>query len=209
MGNFFKGWRRKTSLTTLFLALVFAGGWIKGGTDSNTLCVPNGTLTDELPIAGNICVGWSTDHIEGNQEVPGFQLEVTGLYGDFCLPPSREAVETEKVRTLEFKTDVPGATADFGFDVSGLSEAERSKLQRQVGTVHIDESAVTAVPEGLTTWRWQRAGFYMNRTSIGQGHSATTIFIPYWSIVIPLTLLSAALFIKPRAAQPHLQAATA
>ncbi len=203
MRDFFKGWRRKVGVATFLLALVLTGGWVKGSTDTNTLCITNGKLTDELPVAGKIGVVLSDVHIEGNEEKPGFELEVTGLYGDFSVPPSRETPEPESEPTLKLKTDVPGVFVDFGFDTKGMSAEDRSKLQSQI--IHIDENAPVVAPEGLTTLRWQHAGFYLNRTSIADGHWETTVFIPYWSIVIPLTLLSAALFIKPRSQSPRLQ----
>ena len=200
MANFFKGWRRKAGLVTLAVALVFTGGWVKGSTDPSTLCVTNGGRTDELPVAGNIGVCWSNFRLEGDRQVEGSQIDLTGFYRDWSLPP--ESKEPESEPTLKFKTDVPGVTADFGIAASGLSDQERSQIQSQI--IHIDENAPVVVPEGLTTLRWQHAGFYLNRTSIADGHWTTTVFVPYWSIVIPLALLSAVLFIKPRAVKPQL-----
>ena len=133
---------------------------------------------------------WSNVRIEGDREVEGSQIELTGFYHDLSLPP--EPKEAESAPTVQFKTDVPGVTADFGVPASGLSDKERAELERQV--VHVDMNAPIVVPEGLTTLRWQHAGFYLNRTSIADGHFETAVFIPYWSIVIPLTLLSAVLF---------------
>jgi hypothetical protein len=203
MGDFLKGWRRKSGVVTLFLALVFTGGWVKSSTDKTVVCVPNGNLTDELPMSGRIGVEWSSDHIEGNQEVPGFQLGVTGLYGDFDIPASKESKESESEPTLKLQTDVPGVTGDFGV-VSGMSDAERKKFQQQI--IHWDESiAPNPLPEGLTTSKWQRCGFYVNRMSMADGHWRSTVFIPYWSVVIPLTLLSAVLLIKPRSANLRLE----
>jgi hypothetical protein len=189
MRSFFKGRRRKVGVVTLLLALVFTGGWVKGST------------TDELPVAGKIGLCWSNHRLEGDREVEGSQIELTGFYRDWSLPP--EPKEPESEPTVQFRTDVPGVFADFGIPVSGLSGKERAELERQV--VHVDMNAPNIVPEGLTTLRWQHAGFYVNRTSIADSHWETTVFIPYWSIVIPLTLLSAVLLIKPRAAKPRLQ----
>jgi len=202
MRDFFKGWQRKAGVAPFLLALVFAGGWVKSSTDQEVLCVTNGNLTDKLPVAGKIGVSWSNHRIEGDREVEGSQFELTGFYHDLTIPP--EPKEPESEPTLKFQTDVPGVTADFGIVASGLSDEERSTLQSQI--IHIDENAPNVVvPEGLTTLRWQHAGFYLNRTSIADGHWETTVFIPYWSIVIPLTLLATVLFLKPRAAKPRLQ----
>jgi hypothetical protein len=204
MGDLFKGWQRKVGVVTLFLALVFTGGWVKSGTDATVICVPNGNLTDELPMSGRIGVFCSSDHIEENREVPGFQLEVTGLCCDLSLPASKESKESEDEPTLKLQTDIPGVFADFGFG-PGLSDEDRSKLQSQIVHVDMNNLAEPEAIEGLSTSRWQRCGFYVNRISIADGHWQTSVLIPYWSIVIPLALLSAVLLIKPRSAKLRLE----
>jgi hypothetical protein len=199
MREFFKGWRRKVGIATLFLALVFTGGWVKSATDRDVICVPNGNLTDQLPMSGRIGVCWSSDHIEGDREVPGFQLEVTGLYFDLTLPEPKESANEH---TLKLPTDLPGVTVDLGV-VTGVSDEDRNNLQGQV--VHVEELTAPEAIEGLTTSKRQGCGFYVNRTSTKDGQWQTSVLIPYWSIVIPLTLLSAALLIKPRSAKLRLE----
>jgi hypothetical protein len=201
MGAFFKGWQRKVGVVTLLLALVFTGGWVKSGTDSTAICVPNGNLTDELPMSGRIGVCCSSDHIEENREVPGFQLEVTGLYFDLTLP---EPKQSENEPTLKLPTDVPGVSVDFGV-VTNVSDEVRSKLQGQIVHVDMNKLAEPEAIEGLTTSKWQCYGFYVNRMSIADGHWQTSVLIPYWSIVIPLALSSAVLLIKPRSAKLRLE----
>jgi hypothetical protein len=205
MRNFCNCGRRRAGLATLALALVFAGGWIKSGIDRDVLCVPNGNLADQMALSGKIALSLSSDHMDGNQEVPGSQLEIAGLYCDMSVPPSKESKETENVPTLRMQTDVPGVTVDFGA-VPGMSEADREKAQQKI--LHLDESATTPdlAPDAPTTSRWQSCGFYFNRTSTAEGHWLIALFIPHWAIVIPLALLSLALLIKPRAARPQLQA---
>jgi hypothetical protein len=188
MGHFLKGWRRKFGVVALFLALAFTGGWVKSSTDQTVVCVSNGDLTDNLPIAGKIGVCWSS----GNEELPGVQVEITGLYCDLTLP---EPKQSENEPTLKLPTDLPGVTVDLGV-VTTVSDEDRSKLQGQV--VHVDKLNSPEAIERLTTSRWQRGGFYVNRTSSGDGRWQTSVFIPHWSIVIPLTLLAAVLLIKPR-----------
>ena len=134
------------------LALVFTGAWVKGSTDPSTLCVTNGSRTDELPVAGKIGLCWSNHRLEGDREVEGSQIELTGFYRDWSLPP--EPKEPEREPTLKFQTDVPGVTADFGIVASGLSDQERSQLESQI--IHIDENfRLSSSPKGLTTLRWR------------------------------------------------------
>jgi hypothetical protein len=73
--------------------------------------------------------------------------------------------------------------------VTTVSDEDRSQLQGQV--VHVDQLNSPEAIERLTTSSWQRCGFYANRTSSGDGRSQISVFIPHWSIVIPLTLLAA------------------
>lgn len=54
------------------------------------------------------------------------------------------------------------------------------------------ENSAEAIAEGL--WSWKGIGFL-----VGGTHTYSKVAIPYWSIVIPLTLLSAYLLLsKPR-----------
>ena len=53
------------------------------------------------------------------------------------------------------------------------------------------------------SWRWRFAGFGIHDRTYDENEMFTVLLIPYWSIVIPLTLLSAWLILsKPRTKQP-------
>jgi hypothetical protein len=152
-------------------------------------------------MSGRIGVCCSSNHIEENREMPGFQLEVTGFYFDLTLP---EPKQSENEPTLILPTDVPGVSVDFNV-VTNVSDEVRSKLQGQIVHVDMNNLAEPEAIEGLTTSKWQGCGYYVNRMSTKDGQWQTCVLIPYWSIVIPLTLLSAVLLIKPRSAKLRLE----
>jgi hypothetical protein len=63
------------------------------------------------------------------------------------------------------------------------------------------DTAILADDENLlddpdVTWDWQSYGFRTGKSSNRDGSSSTIRIIPYWSIVIPLTLLSAYLLLR-------------
>ena len=94
---------------------------------------------------------------------------------------------------LELKSD----RGRLGFEGRSLMDWEPSTSEWLSG-VHSPHFGLFAYlenqPDESFVWRWDCAGF-----SIGRFSSYDFVAIPYWSLVVPLTLLSAYLFFwQPR-----------
>ncbi len=143
MGDFFHGWRRKTGVATLVLALAFTGGWFRSDLIHDAFGSPIGKsrAAGLLSAAGQLGVYVTTDN-------------------DAYNIPKQPAWKTCKRET--FRALFP---ARSGF-----------------------------------IWSWHYHEFGMLRHSSG---NVSVVIIPYWSIVLPMSLLSAyLLLIKPRSSSP-------
>jgi hypothetical protein len=80
----------------------------------------------------------------------------------------------------------------------------RLKRQRVVSfeaPIDTDIIAGTIGIDGQINWLW--LGFCLYEVSLGENSRDSHLFIPYWSTVIPLTLLSAFMLLsKPRKSNP-------
>ena len=145
MGEFFKPWRRKVCLLTLFMACVFIGGWVRSGFIRDTLNFKLGQYPVWL-CSENGHVSWVAV-IERDPKV------WMSFYNWEC--------------------DLPSGYSHFPSNYRLLSES-----------LPITEQ-----------WKWIWLGFVTKLT----GGEQTCWIISYWSIILPLTLLSAYLLLsKPR-----------
>jgi len=145
MRDFFKGWRRKTGIVTLVIALVFTCGWLSRSDEYEfTSGNGNGPSHFSFAFSKNVMV-WMRYRAE-MQWINGWQTHPVGHIGSVD-PLSRIGVPV----VIEWRW------RGLGFDIGELNDGER--------------------PPVRVAW----------------------CVIPYWSIVIPLTLLSAyLLLVKPR-----------
>ena len=153
MGEFFKGWRRKVGLVTLFMACLFMVGWVRSE-----------TIRDEISLCPRqYC-----------------HLEFASQQGKLALH--------------EYDADPSGP----GYDTNELPLSwSTCKLEVWLTcSPRLDETLV---------WQWQCLGFaYGAGLTHLIGITAQVRTIPYWSIVIPLTAISAFLLLsKPRKPNPN------
>ena len=158
MGEFFKGWKRRSGLLTLVMALVLLGGWVRSLSIYDIITFPARKHTNNLTVSftseffGSVknSVYWGRSHYECDEETAEL-LAKDDLYGFGASYP--------RWRTY-------------------------------------------SVPDIQMKWRWRWCGFGIceepEERKEGDGW-ANAVLIPYWAIVLPLTLLSAFLLLsKPR-----------
>jgi len=159
MGEFFRGWKRKTGCVTLVMALAFTGGWLRSLRHQDTFGLIVGdetvvSLLSDYGEIGSMCV---------------WEIGDAGYASPSVTPPMnlRERVfwETEiidaKMASTEYLT----------FDLSERLLASE--------------------------WTYHWNGFRFGATKSGPDvFGVAALTAPYWSIVIPLTLLSAYLLLS-------------
>ena len=193
MGDFFKPWRRKAGCITLLMACVIAMGWIRSQTVADNLTYSTGHHSEVSwhSMAGVLCLQKSRI---GTQEHPA----------------ETAAPEVPTRRTLELETDDPDSPTSINISETSwatpiLISADRPFPTWETGLVGDLELS------SMFEWRWLRLGFgiadlYCTGSVISGKRdvlSQTIYAIPYWSIVIPLTLLSAYLLLtNPRVTKP-------
>jgi len=154
MGDYFRGWRRKTGVVTLLMALVSVGGWVRSY-----------ALMDEL---------WFTEDPSPTQ-----------IFIESCAG---------RLRLFYVACNQEITGGNIYFWRSGSFEPAYRNFSGWGNPIIFD-------------WRWQFLGFDVGRgqeeTSPPSVSKVSFMFIPYWSIVIPLTLHSAYLLLsKPRKSTP-------
>ena len=145
MGDFIKGWRRKTGLLTLMIALVFMGAWARSVSVMDAVQIRSGMYTMEHCVSVDHSLVWGRLRAEDSRSIIVFPVW-----------------EASKASNLDAFLD-------------------RANLRCS----------------------WRRCGFGVGEMKAGPADRHTIWVIPYWVIVIPLTLLSAYLLLaKPRTSTP-------
>ena len=162
MGDFFKPWRRKMGVVTLFVAFAFMAIWMRR-TDEIQFPIGPVTFYDIRP--GPNALYWERVY--------------------FVRPMTLNAVE---------QTYAAGLFKEFAYVFVDCH------LVHDVGPRENEEDGQRF------KWRWCCCGFEAGefvKKDDDQTISGTFWFIPYWMIILPLTLLSAYLLLsKPRVAKP-------
>jgi hypothetical protein len=142
MGSYFKPWRRKIGVLTLFLACVSTFGWVRSL-----------TIRDEL---------W---RYNGQQHY--------GLISEW---------HSLKWIGLKFGS-VPNVTPSVDWESAVIST-------RKTPSDFFGNKS--------SCWRWRYCGFGYGESESGAENNSILklLFFPYWSIVVPLTLLSAWLLLS-------------
>ena len=160
MGAFFFGWRRKTGMLTLLMALVFMGGWIRGFAfcDIATYSYIQGWQRLNASCYGLVWSRFKNDDINVKY---GNELQV-------------------EHHPLKNASGIPSANGPHPVDFHFSSEDDE------------------------TIWHWQAFGFHFGEAVGIKDQLRMSLWaIPYWSIVVPLTLLSAFLLLtKPQTTKP-------
>jgi len=172
MGDFFKPWRRKIGVVTLVMACGLAAFWIKSS-------ILHDLLTWNLKTTSyyvESCVGQM--HFVSNSFLP-----------------DRDFVESRDFEKL-MKLWVTGKMPTF----SHISQP----LLKFWGYERDDDGRLSYHPlqRSKINWQYEFAGFHISDSGkiegLPQGIKIRSIrcIVPYWSIVIPLTLLSAWLLLR-------------
>lgn len=150
MKDFFYGMRRKAGVTTLVLACVFMGGWMRSRWYFDRLELPNGKPHNNYVVL----------------------LSCHSQIG--LVTSSAQSEPTDKIVT------------SWRFQSEALGDDLWNGLPKQLETDHSIE----------------RFGFRYGKNSVtqlGTMFSLRLYMLPYWSIVLPLTLLAGYLILwKPR-----------
>jgi len=157
MREFFKGWRRKVGVTTLMMALVGMGGWLRSlrGVDKTSFSIGNRSLVQLISLDGKMALR----RIKSELPVKEFSVD--------------------RVLLLGFQAPQGNSTGNLAISVDAKSRADEGSPYR---------------------WILKRNGFEIG--GVVDQQFPLQVFVvcfPYWSIVTPLTLLSAYLLLtKPR-----------
>ena len=193
MGDFFKPWGRKIGVVTLVMACVFMMGWIRSQTVADSLTYSTGHHSEVswFSMAGMICLQkLRIDTQERSAET---------------APP-----EAPTRRTLELETDDPDSPTSIEISETSWATPILMSADRPFPTWET-RSLSDQELSSMLEWRWLLFGFgiadfdYVGSVISGKRDvlSEKIYAIPYWSIVILLTLLSAYLLLsKPRVATP-------
>ena len=144
MGDFFSGWRWKTGVVTLVMALLFVLGWTRSPSVVDAIQFGSGRLTMEHCVSVNGSLVWGRLRKEDPKSIIVF--------------PVWEASENSTLDGFLAKANLRCSWRRYGFGSGELNVDSSDRFQH-------------------TIW-----------------------IIPYWSIVIPLALISVWLLLgKPRA----------
>jgi hypothetical protein len=177
MGEVFKGWRRKTGCVTLLIACVLMIGWIRSSGRFDWACI-NGSHSRYglASLEGRLLVHRS--------DVPSFYP--TPLSDSSFV--SWDSTDLSRI----IKPFDPMTYADGSATGQGVVGADGTGF----GFSNWTETKAD------NHWRFDWAGFHVGIAAVQNGKGTSgcyTCMFPYWSIVIPLTVLSAfLLFSKPR-----------
>lgn len=123
-----------------------------------------------------------------------------------CLRGTRygilsNGVNPASVNPFSIWTQIPLDSPAEPFDESNDTSAHRS-INNRFASLSITEIRKNFVGEHYWHWRWQWSQFDLGK---GQAYGDAPMFVwvvPYWSIVIPLTLTSLCLLAVPRRTIP-------
>jgi hypothetical protein len=189
MSDNFKPWRRKMGVLTLLMACAFSIGWVRSLNGVDFLGFYSGIYTGHTVI--------SVDGLLGIQHVKHGTdrwLGVTTTFGDWGkgsdlllndLPPSASSLYWGSPNSVvSHSLDSNGQTI-----YHGLKPGHRGEF----------------FAKSRISWTNYYGLFdFGDYPTDGGGDKFTLWFVPYWSIVIPLTLLSAWLLLsKPKPAKVH------
>ena len=163
MGDFFKGWRRKTGIVALVMACVFMTGWVRTYSVTDDIHVPLGKTT-------SFCASSYRSNLI-------FQVFSQAIV-------FRRSSISSRVNTIYPWNDETRTALDMSGFGGGAIDKDPDDPTR--------ECEMWSCPVKLCG-----CAVFL-RSTLASGRGILGIFIPYWSIVIPLTLLSAFLLItKP------------
>ena len=181
MGEFFKPWRRKLGVVTLLMACVFAAGWSRSFRNHEIIKVQ---VAQGLGIVdshrGNfVCCRLSILNMPRYLGPPYDVIAMNSQIGD-----SKELSTTYR---SVYGNRIPFEWNAIPLDSIGLGDSvfEDPELHR-LGICGM-------------TYAWKSIVHSRSDTSNSEEERFTFIVVPYWSIVLPLTSLSAWLLLsKPR-----------
>lgn len=189
MGEVFRGWRRKWGVAVLALALAFAGGWVRSFVVEDFIDFPFVDSSDEGSLSGLAT------------EEQMLVLYAFSKDTDLDLEPDPTGVPL---------TNVVAANSDPEPEpmANALSDAEKPAAPTHADGSREFEPAdalFPATPSESAGDEWITIGgsgsvrTFRIVSSCFSGRSQTPLVrIPFWSIVIPLTLLAAWLLLwKP------------
>jgi len=156
MGEFFKGWRRKTGCITLAVACAFMAGWVRSQITVDCLILHTNEQTRDFLTSSHSGLSWERDR------------------------------ETLTDATMYWE----GSDWFVFWSIPGKPEIEGGFFQT-----------------GTIKRRFEWCGFCIGELIYDDRQDSrielSLYEVPYWSIVIPLILLSAYLLLsKPRVAKP-------
>lgn len=176
MREFFHCWRRKVGCLTLLMACVLAAGWVRSLVIGDQVAVAIDTsghfVTSPLVITTNYFL------TSNNGCIRWIRYEI-----------GSNGVNPASVNPSSIWTKVPLDSPSEPFD----------EFKDTLVHLSIAGTRKTFIGQHYWHWRWQWSQFDFGK---GQAYGDAPMFVwvvPYWSILIPLTVLSAFLLLtKPK-----------
>lgn len=174
MGEYFKPWRRKFGVITLALACVLMAVWMRSLTYLNSVVVSRGDFRIDRVRSTNGCLFWERFQSENPISLWSGQAWVS-IYGS----------PNSGVHVPFF----------FGYDASSAPSSQARTVEEAFPSGMGD-----IFPTHSIDWRWRAWGFGLGRCDHHSAPSTLIVWVvPYWAVVLLLTLLSAWLLLsKPR-----------
>lgn len=189
MGEVFRGWRRKWGVAVLALALAFAGGWVRSFVVEDFIDFPFVDSNDDGSLSGLAT------------EDQMLVLYVFSKDTDLDLEPDPTGIPL--ANDVAANSDPrPGPMANVLSDAekpAAPTHADGSREFEPADALFPASASESAVDEWITVGESVSIKGHTTMISCSFGRSQTPLVrIPFWSIVIPLTLLAAWLLLwKP------------
>jgi hypothetical protein len=171
MREFLHGWRRKAGVISLVLACLFTGAWVRSFKSTDTVTIRSGEFTYECLASIDCRLGWlrSTEERDDSTDP-----EFGPTFPKWKSTSFRSGPDASGQRFAVTLPDSPGFL---------------------VGESFFEAPSVR--------WKWRWCGFGAGTVRLGwvvsSGWQIDFFVIPYWSVALPMTVVSAYLILgKPR-----------
>ena len=192
MRAFFRGWKRKVGCVTLFIACILTTGWVRSRTEQDFVRIQR--------QSGKYFDGWRPVDTSFWIMSYGSALE---LASSTPTPPRKVASRQEPgadAGQTTFTMTTPSPPPKAPFLMWGSQKLEKYYQARGYSDGKLDDKWKFFDVE----WRWDWGPFQFGAGHDGGNHDISFVFpvFPYWSIVVPLTGMSAWLFLSRRRGIP-------
>ena len=206
MGHFFHGWRRKFGLTTLAMALLFMGGWLRSLSDTDIFTLPIGKLPLGVLISTNGSLGCTWADYSEDRSLPDWDVSAgaialsnCGFLFDFSESKRRWCGPIRLMGASFGTTTIVGISSTGSIEVPLILETD-DELEIADEVVSADHQVLESDQQNSTadvvlTNGSEFCGFAVGSVTPTDEKPFALWAIPYWALVIPLTLLSAFLLL--------------